>query len=74
MEGISEFWVFQKSGSFNERRENVTIGWNRERTHGVEGREGKMKKGMRSVAFDKRRPCERWWRRRKRIEEMERMV
>jgi hypothetical protein len=39
MEGVSEFGVFQKSGSFDERRENMTIGWNRERTHGVEGRE-----------------------------------
>jgi hypothetical protein len=33
-----------------------------------------VKKGVRSVAFDKGRPCERWWRRRKRIEEMKRMV
>jgi hypothetical protein len=33
-----------------------------------------VKKGVRSVAFDEGRPCERWWRRRKRIEEVERMV
>jgi hypothetical protein len=36
MEGVSEFGVFQKSGSFDERRENMTIRWNRERPHGVE--------------------------------------
>jgi hypothetical protein len=36
-----------------------------ERAHGVEGREGKVKKRVRSVAFDYRRPCKRWWRRRK---------
>jgi hypothetical protein len=33
-----------------------------------------VKKRVRSVAFDKGRPCERWRRRRKRIEEMKRMV
>lgn len=48
----------------------MAIGWNRERAHGVEGREGKVEKGVRSVAFDKGRPCERWRRRRKRIEEV----
>jgi hypothetical protein len=71
---MSEFTVFQKSGSFEKRRENMAIGWNGERAHGVEGREGKVKKRVRSVAFDYRRPCKRWWRRWKGVEEVEGMV
>lgn len=73
VERESEVGVVEKGGSFEKRREEVTIRGNGKRAHGVEGRDRVVELAMRSVAFDEGRPCWRWGRR-KGTEEEERGV